>query len=109
MFYAIWHPYGIRTASKGDTLYRYANKRLREEDAERVDWQGITDGRGFLMEEVTRAEARRQFPAAFRADAETWDGWRDGDRHFDGPWWRDDGCGSQEWTGSPTGGVYAYM
>lgn len=96
MFYAIWHPYGIHMASKGDTLYRYANKRLREEDAERVDWQGITDGRGYLMEEVTRAEARRQFPAAFRA-SETWEVWRD------------NGSGSQEWTGSPTGGVYAYM
>jgi len=108
-FYAIYHPYGIRMMSNGDCLYRYDNAAARAEDAERVDLQAKDDGRGFLMEEVTRDEARRLFPEAFRPGNVVWRSGTDGDRYFDGPWWRDYEDGSQEWTGRPTGGSYKYL
>lgn len=108
-YYAIYHRYGIRTISTADCLYRYDSDSLRKQDADRVDAQAKNDGRFFLMEEVTRDEARHLFPEAFRAGAEVWRSWSDGDRHFDGPWWRDYEDGSQEWTGRPTGGAYRYM
>ena len=98
-YYAIYHPYGTRMASKSDPLYRYPSAADRAEDEERVDWQGISDGRGHLMEIVTRAQARRDFPEAFRAD----------DDGLGAAWWRDCHDGSGEWTGCPTGGVYEYL
>ena len=101
-WYAMACPYGAATASKGDSLCRFATRAARDawvREAFRRD--GYADR--CKRDEVTRAEARRWFPEAFRPDSETfqptWGGdyWDRLDDHADGAYW----------TGAPTGGVYA--
>ena len=91
MFYAIYHPYGTRTMSVGDALFRFA---AREERDRKVDDEPF-DGSNYHWSSVTRAEARRLFPRAF-ADLENRDllfeRWEDG-----------------QWMDRPTGGGYRYM
>ena len=89
MFYAIYHPYGTRTMSIGDALFRFATREERDRKVESFD------GSDYHWSAVTRAEARRLFPRAF-ADLENRDllfeRWEDG-----------------QWTGRATGGGYGYM
>ena len=97
MFYAIFSPYGINTMSKADRLARFQTRAARDAWAEDA-W---SDGR-MVRGEITRDDARRWFPEAFRADAD--DRRRDG-----GAWEGPDRNGARFWGGSPTGGGYAYM
>ena len=89
MFYAIYHPYGTRTMSIGDALFRFATREERDRKVESFD------GSDYHWSSVTRDEARRWFPRAF-ADLEN------RDLLFER--WE-----YSQWTGRPTGGGYGYM
>lgn len=97
MFYAIAAPYGITMMSKADRLHRFETRAARDawtDDA----WRNGNRVRG----EVSRDDARRWWPEAFRDDADDW--------HRDGDFWEDpDEDGAQEWSGFPTGGGYKYI
>lgn len=45
MFYAIYHPYGVRAMSVGDTLYAYETKAQR--DANGHEYSGRPTGRSY--------------------------------------------------------------
>lgn len=65
MFYAAEHRYDIRFCNDYIALYRFANK--AERDTFVSDRNFIESGDGNMKtEEVTRDEARRKFPEAFR-------------------------------------------
>lgn len=104
-YYAIYSPQGIHNPSPYDTLYRYNTAQYRAERIDRVNLQteqeGPLYGRGIVMQAVSRAWAEKRFPRAFARDVIVWRSWSDGDRHFTRPFWRDDECGEQEFTGHP--------
>lgn len=104
-YYAIYSPHGIHNPSPYDTLYRYDTAQYRAERIDRVNLQteqeGPLYGRGIVMQAVPRAWAEKRFPRAFAHDVIVWRNWSDGDRHFTRPFWRDDECGEQEFTGHP--------
>lgn len=90
MFYAIYHPYGTRTMSIGDALFRFATREERDRKVDDEPW----DGRNYHWSAVTRAEARRLFPRAF-ANLD----WPNSDERWENNIWMD----------RPTGGGYGYM
>lgn len=101
-FYAMECPRGCTTASKGDRLRRFATSAARAawiseafESADYVDQ--------CKRDEVTREEARRWFPRAFAATAETFP-------RVDvrGDYWDEmDAEDGAAWSGAPTGGIYS--
>lgn len=101
-YYAQECPRGIDTASKGDTLIRFTSAALRDAWCAADNAGGCY---GFKRDVLSRASARRWYPAAFAANAPqnihevNW-------MHED--YWDyselDDG---ERWSGSPSGGVYA--
>jgi len=105
-YYAIYNPDGFDRPNIRGTLYRYDTAKQRAEDIDRVNLQteqeGPLYGRGTVMQEVTRDQARYYYPDAFSPAVEVWRPWTDGDRKFSRPWWRDYEDGAQEFTGCPT-------
>ena len=103
--YAIYNPDGFDRPNIRGTLYRYDTARQRAEDVDRVNLQteqeGPLYGRGTVMQEVTRDQARYYYPDAFKSTTETHVIFS-GDRHFSAPFWRDYEDGTQEFTGCPT-------
>ena len=96
-YYAQYCPLGISTACRSDILFRF------ETLYERNLWvnsdntaKGLTgDFDRTKRDSISREEARRWYPAAFRKDTpkDCWD--------------KPDNDGASEWLGKPTGGVYA--
>lgn len=114
MFYAIYHPYGIRMMSLADTLYAYESKAQRAKEIDRIDWQ-FHEPR---MEPVTRDEARALFPRAFDVDVLLVCGAYSETKHKcdyygdcspERTWWRMDDANGHVYEGYPTGRSYAYM
>lgn len=103
--YAIYNPDGFSRPNIRGTLYRFDTMRDRSEELDRVNLQteqeGPLYGRGIVMQEVTRDQARYYYPDAFKSTTET-HVFFSGDRRFSGPFWRDYGDGTQEFTGLPT-------
>lgn len=86
-------------ASLSDTLYRFATA------AERLAWCRENWAH---RDVITRDEARRWYPAAFRDD--TPQNFKQSFLDANGWYWDDaDANGACEWLGSPTGGVYAEL
>lgn len=102
MFYAQITPYGARTASPADRLVRFESAARR--DAWVLAACGSADEADRARRDaITREEARRWYPEAFRAGAGAFPPARVGDDYWDDA----DDDGAQEWTGSPTGGIYS--
>lgn len=102
MFYAQSTPYGARTASGADRLHRF-NSRAERDEWVKAAWTNCDHAGDERRTEVTRDEARRWYPDAFRADAHAFPR-----ANRNGDYWDDpDAEGAQEWLGGPTGGVYA--
>lgn len=101
-YYAMHCPRGITTASRGDRLCRFTSK----DECDRWVRQDVpSDLTSFRRDWVSRDNARRWFPDAFRKDTPqsihdpfvgSGDYWDD-DPDKDGALW---------WSGEPTGGVY---
>lgn len=104
-FYAIYNPDGFDRPNIRGTLYRYDTAKQRAEDVDRVNLQteqeGPLYGKGTVMQEVTRDQARHYYPDAFTA-ATPVHHWSDPDRRFPVPFWRVYSDGVQEFTGCPT-------
>lgn len=103
--YAIYNPDGFDRPNIRGTLYRYDSTKQRAEDVDRVNLQteqeGPLYGRGTVMQEVTRDQARYYYPDAFTTGAPVHH-WSDPDRHYARPFWRAYEDGVQEFTGCPT-------
>ena len=101
-YYAMECPYGATTASGGDRLVRFASRGTRDawvrEALESVDYADQC-----RRDEVSRVEARRWFPEAFKEEAQVWPPKWSGDY-----WDEQDGTefGASFWIGAPTGGIY---
>ena len=61
-YYAAVHSYGINIANDVHTIYRFDSKKARDEFIDREGWNGSS----YHREAVTRDQARRIFPDAFR-------------------------------------------
>jgi hypothetical protein len=66
-----------------------------------TEQEGPLCGKGTVMQEVARDQARYYYPDAFKSTTETHVIFS-GDRHYSGPFWRDYEDGVQEFTGCPT-------
>lgn len=64
-FYAAYHRYGTEFANDYDTLYRFDSKEARDEFVSDSNFDESATG-STKTEAVTRAEAVRHFPKAFR-------------------------------------------
>lgn len=103
-YYAMSTPYGCTIYSGCDELYRFTDAKTRNAWV-RDAWNGIDYVDQCKRDAVTRKEARRWFPRAFAPDVQTFP-------HVDpcGDYWdTPDGDGACAWSGSPTGGEYAYI
>lgn len=65
-YYAAHHTYGVEFCNDYKTLWRFATKAERDEFVEDSNWKEAAAYGGYRTEAVTRAEARRHFPKAFR-------------------------------------------
>ena len=97
-YYAVYRPLGVTSQSVSDTLYRYGSSRQRNEDMVRVNRSYPRHDPHMVS--ITAEQARHLFPKALREGAIEWDGWEQGDRNVDGPFWRVTPDGD-EWTGRP--------
>lgn len=108
-YYAQYCPFGISTACPSDRLYRF------ESAYDRDHWvlcdntaKGLTGDFDRTKRDVlSREEARRWYPMAFRKD--TPQSFRDSSTCNPDYWDDPDMNGACEWLGGPTGGVYADM
>lgn len=100
-YYAMECPRGCTTASKGDRLRRFATSAARAALVSEA-FEGVDYVDQCKRDEVTREEARRWFPAAFSPSAVTFPAFTTGDY-----WDRLEAESGAEWSGEPTGGVYA--
>ena len=101
MFYALYRPYGRRTMSLSDTLYRFGTRADRDETIANEQY----DGNNYHWQPIDARTARRYFGAAFRGPCDSYFSavhkWEDA---------RPAGLISGEyWTGCASGGDYAYM
>ena len=64
--YAAEHHYGIEFCNDYSTLYRFATKAERDSFVENINFNEAGMYGGYCTEAVTRAEARRHFPNAFK-------------------------------------------
>jgi hypothetical protein len=65
-YYAAYHRYGIEFCNDFDTLYRFDNKAERDAFVEDINFNEAGLYGGYRTEAVTRSEARRHFPNAFK-------------------------------------------
>lgn len=82
-YYAAYHAYGIEFCNDYIMLYRFGTKAERNAYVENANYDESGMYGGYRTETVTRDEARRQFPDAFRTV---------GDFH--------DTCDMRDWHGS---------
>lgn len=101
-YYAQDCSHGIETASKGDTLIRFTNKAARDAWCSADNAGGCY---GFRRDVISRASARRWYPAAFATDAPQ--SIREVNWMHEDYWDLSELDGGEHWSGSPTGGVYA--
>ena len=90
MYYAIHHWYGLHTLSSADRLQRFET---REERDKAVENDPFTRG-NYHLESVTRKQAQRDFPNAFKLtdDPCSYECWDD-----------------NTWNCGPTSGRYKYV
>ena len=64
-YYAARHTYSILFCNDYSKLFRFPTKAMRDEFVEEANYYEAAQG-GYKTEAVTRKEARRHFPNAFR-------------------------------------------
>lgn len=102
MFYAQRTPYGARTASARDALVRFETKAARDEWV-KAAWTNCDHADEARRDEITRKQARRWYPAAFKDDTGVFPRTNAAGDYWDTA----DDDGAQEWSGAPTGGIYS--
>ena len=65
-YYAAHHIYGVEFCNDYGTLFRFDSKAERDEFVEDSNWKEAGAYGGYRTEAVTRSEACRHFPNAFR-------------------------------------------
>ena len=68
-FYAAKHYYGIEFGNDYSTLFRFESAKERDEFVDDSNYEEAASG-SIKTEAVTRNEARRHFPNAFRMDGD---------------------------------------
>jgi len=91
MFYAARHMYGIEFINDYMVLFRFTTKRERDEFVDDANFDDASAGSGYRNEAVTRDEARRHFPKAFRTlefhDEPDARDWRKGETETEQYWY----------------------
>ena len=65
-YYAAEHHYGIEFCNDYRWLFRFTSREQRDKYVEDANWEEVSRGGCYQTEAITRAEARRHFPNAFR-------------------------------------------
>lgn len=65
-YYAAKHYYGVEFCNDYSTLFRFATAAERDSFVDDCNWKEASAYGGYRTEAVTRAEAQRHFPKAFR-------------------------------------------